>query len=327
VAELGKDPSYPWYPRDHAFDELVQTLSLAEEGAHRRLLDHQWMHGSIPDDLPSLARILKNIPPREMASIWKAIAPLYHPHPTDPKRLINRRLERIREERREYREKQRTAGSLGGRRTAEKRRTGGDPTSDPTSGATDSLPAESQPEGSSAFALASASALNNPSVGSSNQPASRPADAPEEDREADPPDATDGQVMARIRKVLYAPDGQPPEGWQEGREMSLIRALRAKGTTGDQMLRVVDGLRLLIDSGDVEWAPRGSKATLRAVYHTRNGVLDMWNQALDAYYRAATPETKRRGFLEAAREERRRRQPTPIGAIPIPLPPPEAPHA
>lgn len=131
--------------------------------------------------------------------------------------------------------------------------------------------------------------------------------------------------MATIRRVLYAPDGQPPPDWAEGREFSIIRRLRAKGHTGDQIIRVVEGLRLVIDAGEIDWCPPRSKGTLRMVYHTQNGILSLWNQAEDAYFKQSDrdPELKRRNYRVAAAEARRTRAPTPIGAIPLPIPSPE----
>ena len=108
-----KDPSYPWYPRDHAADEVVQLMSLGQECAYRRLLDHQWLHGSIPSDLGQLARVCKNISLREMRKIWPGIAQCFVSVPDEPGRLQNRRLERIRNERKEHRAKQVEGGKKG----------------------------------------------------------------------------------------------------------------------------------------------------------------------------------------------------------------------
>jgi uncharacterized protein YdaU (DUF1376 family) len=109
-----KPPSYPWYPRDFAMDEPVQMMTLEEEGAYRRLLDHQWLHGSIPADVAQLARICKNVPPAKMRKLWGAIAPLFVAD-ADGLRYRNRKLERVRQEREEYRQRQSEAGRRGAR--------------------------------------------------------------------------------------------------------------------------------------------------------------------------------------------------------------------
>jgi uncharacterized protein YdaU (DUF1376 family) len=108
-----KVPAYPWYPRDFAADEPVQLMSLEEEGAYRRLLDHQWLHGSIPDDISSLAKICKNIPVRRMKKIWSSIEGCFSPT-DEPARLQNRKLERIRLDRSRFIQQQRESGSRGG---------------------------------------------------------------------------------------------------------------------------------------------------------------------------------------------------------------------
>jgi uncharacterized protein YdaU (DUF1376 family) len=108
-----KDPSYPWYPRDFAADEPVQLMTLAAEGAYRRLLDHQWLHGSVPGELTQMARICKNITVREMQKIWPSIEGCFTRMEGQPPRLQNRRMERVRTERQEFREKRSAAGKKG----------------------------------------------------------------------------------------------------------------------------------------------------------------------------------------------------------------------
>jgi uncharacterized protein YdaU (DUF1376 family) len=145
-----KDPSYPWYPRDFAADEPVQLMSLAAEGAYRRLLDHQWLHGSVPGEMAQLARICKNITVREMQKIWPSIEGCFSRMDGQPPRLQNRRLERVRTERQEFREKQ----SANGRRGAEARWGHKPEDGDPNGGGM----ARPMARNSSALALASASA-------------------------------------------------------------------------------------------------------------------------------------------------------------------------
>lgn len=89
---------YPWFPRDFLADEVVLPMSLAEEGAYRRLLDHQWLHGSIPADLDAQRGICKNVTPREMKKIWARVSICFVEMSDDPSRLYNRRLQRQREE-------------------------------------------------------------------------------------------------------------------------------------------------------------------------------------------------------------------------------------
>lgn len=260
-----KRPSYPWYPRDFATDEPVQLMSLTEEGAYRRLLDHQWLHGSIPGDVAQLASICKNLPAREMKKIWPKVEACFEKLPGLPVRLRNRKLERVREEKEAFLAHAREAGKRGGEEASRRRREKMDDPSNPTTEPIPTLVAESYP----AFASASASAVTGTVP---TEPASR-----------EPEDTTDGQIMAAIREHLYRPDGKPPEGWAEGREFSIMRELRKIGKSGAQIRDVVEGLGCLLRDGRVDWLK--GKATLRAVFNSKSGVLDMWGQAADAYYR------------------------------------------
>lgn len=106
-----KQPWYPWYARDFAADEPVLLMTLEAEGAYRRLLDHQWLHGSIPDDLKQLGVICKNTPPARMKKLWSAIRPCFAE--SEPGRLVNPKLERVREEQEEFHERRSRAGRKG----------------------------------------------------------------------------------------------------------------------------------------------------------------------------------------------------------------------
>lgn len=266
MTDANKAPSYPWYPRDFAADEPVQLMSLAEEGAYRRLLDHQWLHGSVPGEPAQLAAICKNVSVREMRKMWPKIAGCFEQLPGLPVRLRNRKLERVRQEREAFLAHAREAGKRGGEAASKRRREqqeaeqhGSNPTSDPVP----TLVAEQYP---AVCSLPSASALELPTTSAS--------------RSDDP---TDGQIMAAIRTHLYQPDGKPPAGWEEGREFSIMRQLRKHGKSGSQIMAVVEGLGVLAREGKVKWLH--GKTTLRAVFNTQTGCLDMWGQAEDAYYR------------------------------------------
>ena len=103
----------PWWPRDFAADEHVMLMSLEAEGAYRRLLDHQWLHGSIPADPVQLARICKGIPVSRLRKLWGELAPVFTP--IGEGRYQNQRLERVRDEDAAYREKKASAGRESGR--------------------------------------------------------------------------------------------------------------------------------------------------------------------------------------------------------------------
>jgi uncharacterized protein YdaU (DUF1376 family) len=91
-----KKPWYPWYPRNFLADEQVLVMTLEQEGVYRRLLDHQWLHGSIPSELPALAAICKGIPVASMRKLWEAVKGCF-PVEVDG-RLQNGKLGRVRTE-------------------------------------------------------------------------------------------------------------------------------------------------------------------------------------------------------------------------------------
>ena len=85
---------YTWWPTDYMADEHVALMTLEQEGIYRRLLDLAWLHGSIPADLPSLARLVgKGLSVARLTRLWPGIAPCWTERSG---RLVNGRLERER---------------------------------------------------------------------------------------------------------------------------------------------------------------------------------------------------------------------------------------
>lgn len=91
--DKGRAPAYQWYPKDYEMDERVKLMSLAQEGAYRRLLDHQWIHGSIPDDVTACAKICRTSV-RAFAKLWAGVRICFDDFGDG--RLVQRRLERQR---------------------------------------------------------------------------------------------------------------------------------------------------------------------------------------------------------------------------------------
>lgn len=52
-------PCFLWWPKDILADARVQTLTLEQEGAYRRLIDYCWIEGSIPSDPAELGMLCK----------------------------------------------------------------------------------------------------------------------------------------------------------------------------------------------------------------------------------------------------------------------------
>lgn len=97
-----KSPAFQWYPRDILSSARVQEMSLAEEGAYRRLIDYCWLNGSIPSDPERLIRIIGK---GATTAIAKVCISMFSPHPDKPERLIHDRLEVERQKQEETRQK------------------------------------------------------------------------------------------------------------------------------------------------------------------------------------------------------------------------------
>jgi uncharacterized protein YdaU (DUF1376 family) len=82
----------PWFPRD--FIAATRHLALAERGAYRELLDHQWELGRLPSDETRLARIL-GVTVDEFRPIWISICDKFV---LIDGNLLNKRLEDHRKE-------------------------------------------------------------------------------------------------------------------------------------------------------------------------------------------------------------------------------------
>ncbi len=116
-----KRPAYQWYPKDYDSDEVVRCMTYEQEGVYHRLLDHQWVEGSLPADPKRIALLV----PKQMTvdhfvnDIWPAMAEKFIAR--EDGRLINRRLERHRAELDAYAE----AAAVAGRASAAAKRANG----------------------------------------------------------------------------------------------------------------------------------------------------------------------------------------------------------
>jgi hypothetical protein len=91
-----KRPAYQWYPADADSDEVFKLMTYEQEGVYRRLLDHQWLEGSIPADPQIIASLLPKMPRDRFVEIWPLISAKFRPRV--PGRLVNDKLESQRRE-------------------------------------------------------------------------------------------------------------------------------------------------------------------------------------------------------------------------------------
>jgi uncharacterized protein YdaU (DUF1376 family) len=86
-------PAYQWYVKDFDSDEAVKLMTYEQEGIYHRLLDHQWLHGSIPALPHQIAMLVPKVALKRFLSLWPGIAGKF----TDTDgRLVNLKLERVR---------------------------------------------------------------------------------------------------------------------------------------------------------------------------------------------------------------------------------------
>lgn len=271
-----KAPSLPWYPRDFTADEPVQLMSLAEEGAYRRLLDHQWLHGSIPGELGQLAAICKNVAVREMRKMWPKIEPCFEKMPGLPPRLRNRKLERVRAEREAFMSQAREAGSLGGKRRWEKERAkqgeDSDPNSDPIREPTQTLVAESYPAVCS-LQSASAETTTTTSAGADNSSI---------------PEHTLRSCLGLVVETLYF-GNRPPEAAMRN-EASIAKVL-GEHYGYDRLAKAISGLARRRDKGELGNVGPRQALSLKWL-NSKKFDINQLAASEDAFYRS-DPEGRR----------------------------------
>ncbi len=140
------------------------------------------------------------------------------------------------------------------------------------------------------------SVANATGAGRRVEKSTTPANGERRDRSALPPpssapasDWTNSRLMGLVRDHLYTPDRKAPAGYDDGRDMGIIQDLQqyAKYSRG-RIANAIQGLALLRDQGQLrnaqgEVVPRGTKLTMRYLYHTELGVRDLFGLAEDTF--------------------------------------------
>lgn len=115
-----KAPAYQWFPKDAETDEAYRLMTCEELGVYERLRDHQWLEGSLPSLIESLALIVGHgMTKHRLEKIWPKIAPCFPAEASG--RLANPKLERQRQALAAYVAERKLSGSRGGKQTAENR--------------------------------------------------------------------------------------------------------------------------------------------------------------------------------------------------------------
>lgn len=268
-----KRPSFQWYPGDHRRDTAVQACSLEARGLWREMLD--LMHdgepyghltaGGVPIDPAQLARIV-GATASKLRALLKELDDRNVFSRTDAGVIYSRRMVND-----EHKRNVRGAGgamSLEHPNVPRPKDAGKDGSKD---GRKDTFAPSLPP--SPAVAVAVASALRTTTT------------AP-----TAPAQAERAELWTLIRRCLYVPDGSPPADWDESRDGSILREL-SKHHTPIEIAAAIEGLAILRDrpgqgADTVSWLKSGEKITLRALYNSRSGVLQMFAIATQAYWRS-----------------------------------------
>jgi hypothetical protein len=109
--------------------------------------------------------------------------------------------------------------------------------------------------------------------------------------EPEPDEFGVSSLLRLVRLKLYVPDGQPPANWDIARDGSILKELLRAYSARDIGI-AIEGLAIVRDhpgvfADQVDWLNRGSKVTLRALYHSSSGTLPMFTIATQAYWKHA----------------------------------------
>ncbi|HEX5520199.1 MAG TPA: helix-turn-helix domain-containing protein [Longimicrobiaceae bacterium] len=112
---------------------------------------------------------------------------------------------------------------------------------------------------------------------------------------------TEGMVMGLWRRLHYAPDGKPPAGYSDGRDMSIIRQLVKKGYRLERIADAAEGLALARRNGELQ-GEEGGKTTLRFMMNTERYGRPLLQWCED-YYLASPNRKAQKGGSALARVE------------------------
>jgi uncharacterized protein YdaU (DUF1376 family) len=121
------DPYYPWYPGDYLRD--TPDLSMLEDGAYRRLLDHYFVSdGNMPADRTRLYRICRAFTQDEQKAVILIVERFFK---EENGRIYNHRAEIELQKRRKFIENQQIKSKLGVEARQTKQQPGGQPVGQP----------------------------------------------------------------------------------------------------------------------------------------------------------------------------------------------------
>lgn len=219
-----KAPAYQWYPKDAKTDERYLLMTPEERGVYRDLLDHQWLHGSVPNDIPAMAACAGNITPDRLAIIWPKIEGCFIVDAT-AMRLVNARLEKQRAEFLNHQRTQTIKGVKGAAKRWEAKRIAAD-----GRGMNRALPGNSSAS-ASAPASAITSVVKNTTEGPPSKPSKQKPKGP--DLLSDPTERTQVDALITEWNTLRRPGPRVMVSVPDKRRDDYGRALRAMPNLAD----------------------------------------------------------------------------------------------
>ena len=87
---MGKAPAFQFYPGDFLSDENVVLMNNQAVGCYIKLLCYNWKRGSVPADMPRLAKLCGETE-ASMAELWPSLEPCFNSNGHG--RLVNPRVE------------------------------------------------------------------------------------------------------------------------------------------------------------------------------------------------------------------------------------------
>ena len=115
MSQINVPDWFPLYVYHFSLDENVALMTNEQVGVYVRLLCHEWIHGSIPAEIPALAGLARTSV-EHMEAIWEGVALCFT---SRNGRLINKRLEDER-----VKANRRLAGTRKGGKESARRRLG-----------------------------------------------------------------------------------------------------------------------------------------------------------------------------------------------------------
>lgn len=96
-----KPPAFQFYPEKWLADDNIALMTNAQEGAYIRLIAHCWNRGTIPADIDTCSRLVRNMPLDQL----EPVLALFVPKPGDSTRLVHLRLEKERTKQKNFRKR------------------------------------------------------------------------------------------------------------------------------------------------------------------------------------------------------------------------------